>query len=472
MLYINSAIRVPSKLASLTYLGLAAVAGHAQTCENTSTRTLPSTSGVKYVCTGGLLCYDPSGDTSWDIDRRPAYFLSLFCGNNCRDCDDDNPLGQSAYWATPNWTNFEQRLDDAWDAGFRRFVLYNPGGNLPGFAMGQTSYWHLTEGTGGQQDLLENDLADWIADRLDDDETLEFGIVIGSWQSGSPRTPCRNTAAGGGYWDCASEETKYGITIGDTFFDPTDLDSMKETYQNFKPWMDIGCNTFWLDNSSNPDPVGSSYSGPERLVDLRMSPNYSAIKIAGEAIPWVQDTMDPDYGLIDSSFDQSAAWYAKYSFVRQRGWLVGSGTYEQFPNPSTTELCIMFGNPDPAGTDDDYTIYTVASARDHGFVPWTDREPNFGFIQRLYDGDNNEFYSDFVINGDFTDFDFNGTGGTEADYCAFLTNWKNNFGTSDPDYAYWDGDIDNDDDVDCTDLAIFNALTTWPSVTCTQTFCP
>lgn len=428
-----------------------------------TSRTLPSTSGVYHVCTSGpsITCYTPTGDPDFTPDRRPVYRISLTCGDSCRDCNDDNPLGQTSYWADYDWDYLESILQGAFDAGFRRIVLYNPGGNLPGSYMPQSSFFHLKD---EQIEMIEDDLAGWISGAKAEDSSFTFGIVLGSWQTCDPRSPCRGPGYGGGYWDCDADGgdwDDFNITSYPTFFNPEVVDSMNMVYQNMKPWIDAGCDEFWFDNTTYAAPPDDGgYSGPNRLIDLAESPNYDGVvRVCGEAIP------RDGSGEPDTNYTEVVPWYASFDpWVADKHWLEWNHADEVFVDPETTELGVCFRNPA------NYDIEDVASARDHGFVAWViNHAINVRYIQRVYDGDDNEFYYALLTSGTAADFDGDGTIDCN-DYSKFAVNWIANYGNTDPDFAFWDGDIYNDGIVNCTDLIAFTALHDWSG--CLQVSCP
>lgn len=429
----------------------------------------PGTGRVRYVCTksGDLACYPAETPPPITPDRRPGFLLQMGCGS-CRSCD--NPLNHAAWWHNANWTGLQRQLDDAWSQGFRRVVLNKPGGNPGNQKVQQAQYHFLMD---KQKALLTQDLGPWLEAARSIDPTFDFGVLVGAWQSGGVCTPCLSSGGGNGYWNCDDDDDLYGFQYHRRFWDPTSLSSMRETYQNLMPWIDVGCSSLWIDNSSNANgnEVGA-YKGPQRMLDFVQSPDYAGIRIVGEAIPANRD------GYVDTFMAEHAAWCAHLQYLMGdddglppgRGWLTGGSHDDQTVDTATTELNVFFANPDGADDGPPYTIETMADARDRGFIVWTSASEAVPLLQRIYDGESYEgrdlFYEDFMAHHDPADF--NGDAKVDCeDFRAFIQNWMANVGrTADPTLAIWDGDLDNDDAVTTNDMLRFLALRNWNSLGC------
>ncbi len=463
--------------------------------------TPPNASQVKYVDSNplNLRGYVPTTPPAIVPDRRPVFWYHLYAGGGHRTCTNPNhqpnPTGEIWMWSDAasfgESGGLKENMDNLWNAGFRRIVLERPVGGLIGnnpaqgsrTKVAQAAYLPLKQ---VQKDILHDpndnpavdDLHDWIEIKRfgsipggtytesNPDATFEFGAFIGSWQGGSACTPCLKNAAGSSTtWDCTNDDTVLGFSYnGGIFYNPTSASSMEELYQNVKPWMDLGFDTIYFDNSStwdmNNDLINedktSNYVGPERLLDLMQSPDYSTMKFGGEAIP--RDLNDPNKP-IDSEFSDKAAWFATYKVAKGWGWFNQPGVTV---DPNTTELGISFGDP---GGNPSYGIAEMADVRDRGFLIWISHADAIPFVQRLYDGENNEFYNAMTNNGTnlspIADFNNDGTINCN-DFNTFITNWQANFCTSScGNPSVWDGDIDNDDDVDWNDYYTFLALYDW-----------
>ncbi|MBK7406502.1 MAG: hypothetical protein IPJ41_18385 [Phycisphaerales bacterium] len=400
-------------------------------------------------------------------DRRPGFFIQMSASGN-RDCN--NPLDQIPWWQSANWTGFERQLDLAWDNGFRRVVLYKPGGS-PGYQKVQQAQYQFLMNS--QKQLLANEFSDWLADARAADASFELGVVVGAWQSGGVCTPCLDSINGNGYWKCDDDDDLYGFTYNPRFFDPTNLASMQETYQNLIPWVELGCDSIWLDNCSNHAnrDVGD-YKGPQRLLDAAQDPDYAGVELLGEAIPTDAN------GYVDTYMAEHAAWFAHLQFLMGdddglppgKGWLTGGSHDDQVINPDTTELIVLFGNPDGAGDGPPYTIATMADARDRGYIPWATATDAVPLIQRLFDGDTVDgvdlLYQSFITHNDLADF--NGDHSvTCADFLDFFKCWsRHSGGPRDPKLAIYDGDLDNDDMVTTKDLLLFLRLRNWSALGC------
>lgn len=453
-------------LAPLSLLALAALAGIARAqCQDSNPCTCapPKPEGVYYAGGGGgISTYTPLREPPFTPDRRPGFVLHMNC-TDCRDCD--NPLAQSPWWQSAEWSGVRSLLDNARARGFHRIMLYKPGGALGTQKIQQAQYGYLTD---DQKSLLNNQLADWLFNAKIDDPDFDLGVFMGSWQGGSPCTPCIADNSGNRFWDCRDDDDRYHFDYNRRFFDPTDPASMNETYQNLKPWMDIGCTSFWMDNSADKvyDDVGD-YPGPDRLIDLLQSPDYdNKVKFVGEAIPSFPD------GYMQPVPVHHAAWFCHLQYLmgdddgnpKGKGWLTGGSHADQVVDPVGTELNVLFADPDGAGDGPPYTIDTMADARDRGYIVWAAAEEAVPMLQRLYDGEDDAFYLDCQS----TLADFNGDGAIDCtDYLQFLRNWLANLNAPrHPDLAIWDGDINNDDTVDFRDFLLFISLADWNAMHC------
>lgn len=457
---------------------------HAQ-CENSFTLALPDASSANYVFEGPLSpanTYDPLPLTSLSFtpDRRPGVWHSFYTGTRwCDPMTYDNPKAQVPHWATAQWDNaspsplnrlgIKQRFDSFLDEGIRRITINRPGGNVDGQYVPQAHYHHLDD---DQKDLLENDLADWIDDTLTNvDADFELGVFIGSWQSGHPAAPGLGNNIDGTYWDCTDDDTDLGfyyrsdpgntgtatsITAANCFIDPKEQSSMQETYQNFVPWLDIGCTALWLDNSADSSHTsGTGYLGRDRTIDLIQSPDYAGVNFVGEGIPWYNDsgTHRPE-----TDYLEAMPWMATDSFADNRGWRDTTSTISV--DPDTTEAIIVFQTDNGATT-----LAQMASMRDRGFLIWVSAQSmnstlspssvrRINWLQRLYP----ELTSSF--SGDMADFNGDGTVDCD-DYDLFFTNWYDSFVNGSDYFGIWDGDLDGDGDADWDDVNYFGTLSSW-----------
>ena len=461
---------------------------HAQ-CENSFTLALPNASSAKYVYQGPVApantySTQPVTALSFTPDRRPGVWHSFYTANRwCDSTTYHNPKALTPYWAkaiwdnatpsTPNDLGIKQRFDSFITEGFRRITINRPGGNILGQYVPQAHYHHLDD---DQKDLLEIDLADWIDDTLTNvDADFELAVFIGSWQSGHPAAPGLGNSVDGTYWDCTDDDTDLGfyyrsdpgntgtatsITAANCFVDPKEQSSMQETYQNFVPWLDIGCTAIWLDNSADASHTsGTGYLGRDRTIDLIQSPDYSAVNFVGEGIPWYNDTTGhEDIHRPLTDYLEAMPWMATDSFADDRGWRDTASTISV--DPSTTEAIIVFQSDNGATT-----LAQMASMRDRGFVIWVSAQSTdaslspssvkkINWLQRLYP----ELTSSF--SGDMADFNDDGTVDCD-DYDLFFTNWYDSFVNGSDYFGIWDGDLDGDGDADWDDVNYFGTLSSW-----------
>lgn len=453
---------------------------HAQ-CENSFTFTLPDASSVKFVQSGPFSTpntYVPAALTSLSFtpDRRPGIWYSHY--GPARTCT--NPKGLAPQWLEAHWDNpspsplynlgMKQRFDGFLTEGFRRITINRPGGNVHAQRVPQAHYHHLDD---DQKDLLENDLSAWIDDTLTNvDANFELAVFIGSWQSGHPAAPGLGNFTD--YWVSTDDDDVLGFTYRadpsitdpinleaeDSFMNPRSLSSMQETYQNYAPWLDIGCTAIWLDNSADSvDTFNSAYLGRDRTIDLIQSPDYTGVNFVGEGIPWYIDNTGPeDIHRPLTDYLEAMPWMATDSFAENRGWRDPSSTVSV--DPSTTEAIIVFQTHDL-----ETTLAQMAGMRDRGFVIWVAAGSTNGtldpksvdrihWLQRLYP----ELTSSFSGNM----ADFNGDGTVDCDdYDLFIANWYNSFVNGSDYFGIWDGDLDGDGDADWDDVNLFGTLSSW-----------
>lgn len=453
-------------IAGITCAAMIAGRAAAQPCPNLyDCDTLGPDSGFTL---GG----SPGGRGEFIPDRRPVFWLNLYCGDDCRACDPvPNPKGHNPYWAEADWRTLERRLNELFDAGFRRIVLQRPGGSLPGeWKVNQSQYHHLTD---AQKSVIQNELAHWIACKRTGCDggapapDLQMGVFIGSFQW-EPCSPCL-TAQGGvddkgtdnpnddvTWWDCPPEAEM-------SFMDPYDPDSLADIYSNVAPWAEAGFDAIWFDNASRRDP--DLNQSPDALLALRSIPAFDSLMLGGEAVPWYKVNRKR---YIDQYYTERAPWFAVYWWFRRTGWLGPKPHNPHRVDPNTTEIGVVFMETphrfDQQTPDDafmPYGIHPIAEARDAGYVVWASDPSIVPIVQRLYDGEDDELFAALVRDTDPADFD--GDGKVDcADYSTFLRRWVHSSGggwSSKP--AYWDGDIDNDDAVTLKDFNAFLSLADW-----------
>ncbi|GMV24790.1 MAG: hypothetical protein AMXMBFR58_08210 [Phycisphaerae bacterium] len=100
----------------------------------------PDCSGIPYLQPGQTWTINPD----WTPNRLPGVVFMLTNGSFCTDVNESNYRGLNEYWCDPaddpncqlepggisGVQKLEGFLNDAWSAGFRRFVLYAPAGTV------------------------------------------------------------------------------------------------------------------------------------------------------------------------------------------------------------------------------------------------------------------------------------------------------------------------------------------------------
>ncbi len=367
-------------------------------------------------------------------DRRPVAVVAPFNASY----SETNPLGWVGWFRDLDTCGEELviRLDDAWDAGFRRIALNRPGGVLQNSDQVQMSmFWYLEQ---QRRQAYSVHMRDWINEKRAIDPDLEVGLFIGT-RHNSPCTPCL---------DGDADLTSTTDCIDDPNFipgwqgrlDAATRRSAEWTYQNTRPFINNGVDALWFDSASLRGNTTGVMSMRDSILALQHNPDYAGVLIGGEAVPEgviVNGQWEPNPAVL------RAPWIALHRFFIQ-----DSRAGEVY-DPETTEIGVAFMKPDVTPT---YGIRDMADFRDRGYVLWSWRAFSFDMMQRVCDGENNEFYDAVVRDGMLADVNAD-----EAvdirDLEDFLTQVVSPMPPVRP--AIWDGDINNDDIKDFADVIYF-----------------
>ena len=178
----------------------------------------------------------------------------------------------------------------------------------------------------------------------------------------------------------------------------------------------------------------------ESILALQHNPDYAGVHIGGEAVP--EGVVENGQWRPNPAVLQ-APWVALHRFFLQ-----DSRAGEVY-DPATTEVGVAFMKPD---VNPVYDIRDMADFRDRGYVLWSWRAFSFDMMQRLYDGDDNEFYDAVVREGALADFNADDAV-NERDLLDFLERVTSPEPPVRP--AIWDGDVNNDDRRDFADVIYF-----------------
>ncbi len=367
-------------------------------------------------------------------DRRPVAVVSPYNGSY----SPTNPFGFVSWFRDPDTAGEElvQRMQEAWDAGFRRIVFNRPGGTIQNNDIVQMSQYHYLEH--GHRIAYLIHARDWINQKRQIDPTLEVGVFVGI-RHNSPCTPCLEpTGVLPDGYTCAQDPLYIPGYQG--HFDAGDRRSAEWTWQNNYPWLASSFNALWFDSGSLSNDFGGTMSPQETVQALQHNPDYAGVRIGGEAVPrgeWIGNTFIPNPLVYE------APWVALHRFFLQ------DTRAGEVYDPATTEIGVGFMKP---SVDPVYGIKDVADFRDRGYVAWAWRSFSYRFIQRTHDGEDNEFFDAIIAEGALADFN-----GDEVvdhmDVMDFIDQFSQTDRPERP--AVWDADTNNDDVVDFLDVIDF-----------------
>jgi len=368
-------------------------------------------------------------------DRRPVAVVAPYNGSY----SDTNPMGWVGWFrdAETSGPELVQRLDDAWDAGFRRICLNRPGGILRDNDMVQMSMFFYLEQARRQAYTVH--MRNWIEQKRQIDPDLEVGLFIGS-RHNSPCTPCLEpTGVLSPTEDCTDDPHYMSGWQGR--LDAATRQSAEWTYQNTSPFLNNGVDALWFDSASLRGNTTGVISMRDSILALQHNPDYAGVHIGGEAVPegvTVNGQWQPNPAVL------KAPWIALHRFFLQ-----DSRAGEVY-DPATTEVGVAFMKPDvnPA-----YDIRDIADFRDRGYVCWSWRAFSFDFMQRTHDGEDNAFYEAVIRDGTLADFN-----GDEQVTIEDLLDFLERVTSPAPPVlrpAIWDGDVNNDDRRDFADVIFY-----------------
>ena len=333
------------------------------------------------------------------IDRRPVHGFNLSqaqwvdavtnpLGLNPAGWDDDsqgvsNPVHIATGFVIPSsvvWLRDE--LEAIYDEGWRRVVVWNPAGIIPGDKMASGQWWTMSD---VKRQGLELWLEPWLAAHPD----FSLGVWAGfrltdecTIEMGNRRTP-----------------------------DSRNVVDMTATYRNVHPWFDIaGISEYWFDAAV---PV-------QNAVRVIRSPDLDDLKI-GLEVPYMNTPGTPGSDL-KTAASPKAPWVATLGWYEwaennssihlgciKNDWVVDPATTEfgvfirsfgdidnywknlncitcplNDPQCSINYFSLGFddavaitngtkGDPDTVGEYTGVTMQVLEDWRDRGFVLWTNR---------------------------------------------------------------------------------------------------
>ncbi len=417
-------------------------------------------------CTGvDVGPYAPPSGWRFKPDRRPVAVITLANGNYSgndlglvgwwytegANQDDGNPYGFAGNLVPDAFDELMYRMDELYDLGFRRIQLRMPAGNLSedqDYA-DSAQWWHMPE---WKKTGFQNVLKPWIAAKKAADDPVTVSIYAG-YKLNDPCLPGMD----GSYlpkFDVAADACG--------------------AYQNIQPWIDIGAEEYWFDNSS---------PHWRDMKDLQHSSDYSQgagqnwrpiIKIGGEAVPTVSGSCATSPSTVKVPQPDAlaaGAWVASYRFARSR--FTFGNTFRSF-NPNTSEVGLMLNNLPTPGLDtvcgpaphnspkDKYWDFEDAKKfYDRGWVLWAMADSGSTVDYDIPVGKSVEAVMriyDFGYITAVADFDGDGVMHVSSvgdDFMNFIDAWTSNLFTSNSNPTYLMGDVNGDNQVDLEDLAVF-----------------
>lgn len=420
-------------------LGAAAVT-QAQTCVSP---TDPST--VEAFDPG-----DPWTINTWTPDRRPVYRLRLYNGSYSTD-----DFGVTSWWAVAETVdndsnnvpdaidNLLDRLDTAYDLGYRRIMLNLPAGHIQNqskFMMAQ--YWTMPE---WKRDWLESEIPTWLASKS---EAVDLGVFVGSRitdiDTGCLNTPLNLCDSGSDfhqYTPCQALTDNLNLRYPDEEVD----DDVALMSDQIGPWFsDVGLTSLWFDNVS---------SVPEEFTRLVNSPEFKdgsgnfVARMGGEAFPFYTSSSQrfPDNTAITSSEFPSGStllnvlpWMALDRFL-----MFNRDMTDTLPtvDHEETEIGIIMQQFYNGLSDDDERTDFIKNLAHAGYVVWADASGSSGSLVAHAYGLTNTCKADLDEDGDVDG----------ADQSILMGNWNQ-------EPALWiDGDLSGDGAVDGADLGLLLA---------------
>ncbi|MFM9995589.1 MAG: hypothetical protein ACKVU4_07285 [Phycisphaerales bacterium] len=196
------------------------------------------------------------------------------------------------------------QLDDRWNRGYRRIVLYAPAGVVACQFVPQSQWWPMApwrrawfEETGVPNDPHSTGVAGWMAAHPD----VEMGVYIG-WIVAHPCTICLGNTNSTN--DCVSQTitcngAQVSVKLRPCVATPAALPprttsavDMCMVSQNVQPWRDMGFKRVWLDFAAS-DASGGSVEFRNFVYNPTYRDEEPMVVFGGEALPAVNSDLLP-----------------------------------------------------------------------------------------------------------------------------------------------------------------------------------
>lgn len=280
------------------------------------------------------------------IDRRPVDVINCYGANY----DTDPDFGLAAFWtdeATAIDTLIE-RIQDSYDAGYRRFVLNRPCGCCPGDVDGAGGENVVSNNVwGGMPAWKQTGLTTTFKTFWDElkatDPTVQLGIYAG--------------------WMLRDDLDLDNVCMDSSYHQPDQNDSadMDFVTDNWQDWIEIGVTFFGADNTA----TAAKWTKFSAFAQDWASGDFwgSSIKVASEGIPNV-------HHLPDQARIYTTAGMGLWRFIRShendsnQSWEV---------DPTRTEQAAGIANDNKFSGESDPVLATKSDLRSlmsRGFILW------------------------------------------------------------------------------------------------------
>ncbi len=399
-------------------------------------------------------------------DSRPVVLICCMNGNRT------GPRLWAPWWNQPNGEvaiyNLIVVLNNCYARGFRRMVLYMPGGQETsepeGALFSSAQYWSLPC---AHKRALAMRLKAWIARKERDRDPVTLGVYGGFYIN-------KDVA-------CLSMHPSEAMDVSNAAH-------MQKAFLNVSPWMELGFREYWLDYSATKPCVPGALQSQAEFV---RPGGRGHVRFGGEAIPYVKRAAAPGgrepwayqtnplgQHVPDAAYLAETPWVCALEFVR--GAFPAKNAWGYEPDiwriaddsgalrPDRTELGLMFvdgAKPHEytATLEDAVRLFRADNAArpwsgpwrdDAGWVLWAGNEDigkaeyelffrYIEIVQRVYDMGTIRAAADYNADGRVN----------EADLDAATQAVKANRGVHEATYLM--GDFNRDGAVTDSDLARF-----------------
>lgn len=227
---------------------------------------------------GDVTCVDTSVDEYQDFNVEANQFENP--GTNGRPDQFDWLIAQ---------------LQDRYDRGYRRIVLFIPAGVVACQDVPASQWWPMASWRRAWFEAMGSDDSQGVAGWINQHSDVQMGVYMG-WEIADPCSLCMvenglTASCGTGCSSSLMYPCPDGTTVSSHPPDTTVEADMKVTWQNIAPWREIGIQRFWLDASAF-----AAHNESDDLKQFAYNPALFSDSIAplifgGEAFPHKVDPL-------------------------------------------------------------------------------------------------------------------------------------------------------------------------------------